>query len=123
MDRLNDLSALLRSFIACLHSSSNHGFLGLELIEDFGIVFSAISRRMVVKSGIGSSDSNVYLLNRFELSVLKVAQSACLNFQHWFFLIIIVFGSCQNNWKMVTPATVIMNVPRETIKENRTCKR
>ena len=52
-DRLNALSEFLRSLIACLHSSSNQGFLGLELIEDLGIVFLAISKRVLANQLFG----------------------------------------------------------------------
>ena len=61
--RLKDFSAFLRDLIACLHSLSNQGFMGLELVEDFGIVFSAISKCAFEKSGIGFSDSKLFLLN------------------------------------------------------------
>ena len=57
-DRLNAFSEFLRSFIACLHSSSNQGFLGLELIEDCGIVLSAISKRVAEKSGLDPQIEN-----------------------------------------------------------------
>ena len=77
--RLNDFSAFLRDLIACLHSSSNQGFLGLELVEDFGIVFSAICKRILEKSGIGFSDSKLFLFKCRALNALNMFQSACLN--------------------------------------------
>ena len=51
------------------------------------MVLSAISSRILEKSVIGSSDSNECLLSSREQSVLKVVQSACLNFHRWGFIL------------------------------------
>ena len=78
------------------------------------LVLSAISSRILEKSVIGSSDSNECLLSSREQSVLKVVQSACLNFHRWGFILSLVSmdRNMMGKWSLPEQSSCTSHVKR-----------
>ena len=95
-DRLNVLSALLRSFITCWQSSSNHGIFGLALW--YSILSNVQKYIWKVRKQIFGYKCMFIQSNRTE--IFKWIPICLFEFPALVFNRSVIFSSCQNDWKV-----------------------